>query len=60
VVRAYGFSFLPDFTRGRREARRLTGHSYVPVLVLDDGQVIADSDNVVAWARAHPAPGADR
>jgi hypothetical protein len=59
VIRSYGFSFLPDLTRGRKEARRLTGESYVPVLVLDDGQVIHDSKNIVAWARANPAPGAD-
>lgn len=51
VVKSYGFSFLPDFTEGRKEAKRLTGESYVPVLVLDDGQVIADSENIVAWAR---------
>lgn len=59
VVKAYGFSFLPDFTQGRKEAKRLTGESYVPVLVLDDGQVIADSQNIVAWARNHPARSAD-
>jgi hypothetical protein len=55
VVRTYGFGFLPDFTSGRRTVRRLTGQSYVPVLVLDDGQVVRDSQNIVAWARAHPA-----
>jgi hypothetical protein len=40
VVKSYGFHFLPDLTRGRKEAKRLTGESYVPVLVIDDGQVI--------------------
>jgi hypothetical protein len=59
VVRAYGFSFLPSFTKGRKEAKRLTGESYVPVLVLDDGQIIADSKNIAAWATNNPAPGAD-
>lgn len=59
VVKSYGFSFLPDLTNGRKEAKRLTGESYVPVLVLDDGQVIADSENIVAWARDHPAASAD-
>lgn len=57
LVRSYGFSFLPDLTEGRREAKRLTGKSYVPVLVLDDGRVIADSANIVAWASANPAGG---
>jgi hypothetical protein len=51
VVRSYGFGFLPDVTSGRKEVKRLTGQSYVPVLVLDDGQVIQDSKNIVAWAR---------
>jgi glutaredoxin 2 len=59
VVKSYGFSFLPDFTKGRKGAKRLTGESYVPVLVLDEGQVIADSKNIVAWARNHPAASAD-
>ena len=54
VVRAYGFASWPDFTRARREVKRLTGESFVPVLLLDDGQVIADSTNIVAWARDNP------
>jgi hypothetical protein len=54
VVGTYGFGFLPDFTPGRREVKRLTGQSYVPVLVLDDGQVVRESENIVAWARANP------
>ena len=55
VVRVYGLAPLPDITRGRREVKRLTGASYVPVLVLDDGAVIQDSQRIVEWARAHPA-----
>ena len=54
VIRAYGLGSLPDFTPARRTVKRLTGRSYVPVLVLDDGQVIAESANIVAWARDHP------
>jgi glutaredoxin 2 len=48
---------LPDVlnqTPGRREAKRLTGSSMVPVLVTDDGEVVSDSKNIVAWARANP------
>ena len=52
VVRAYGLAQLPDMTRARREVKRLTGESYVPVLVLDDGEVVAGSDEIAAWARA--------
>ena len=55
VVRCYGMAELPDMTTGRKEVKRLTGESYVPVLVLDDGEVIKDSKNIVAWARDNPA-----
>ena len=58
VVKSYGFHFLPDLTRGRKEVKRLTGESYVPVLVFDDGQVIAGSENIVEWAWANEATGA--
>ena len=54
VVRVYGFGQLPDMTRGRREVRRLTGQSYVPVLVLDNGQIIQGSESIAAWAQATP------
>jgi hypothetical protein len=54
VVRTYGFARLPDVTRGRREVRRLTGESFVPVLVLHDGEVIAGSTNIMAWASENP------
>ena len=56
VEKTYGFAFLPDVTRGRRAVRRLTGESFVPVLVLDTGEVIAGSANIVDWARGNPAP----
>ena len=55
VARCYGLAPLPDVTSGRREVRRLTGESRVPVLVLDDGEVISDSKRIAAWARDNPA-----
>lgn len=58
VVKAYGLASLPDVTRGRKEVKRLTGASFVPVLVLDDGEVIEDSKNIVAWAQANTAGNA--
>jgi len=61
VVRAYGWEKLPDVfnrTSGRREVQRLTGSKLVPVLVLDDGEVVAGSQEIVAWAEANPAPAA--
>jgi glutathione S-transferase len=57
VKKAYGLGLLPDFlnTRTRKEVKKLTGNSFVPVLVTDDGEVVSDSKNIVAWAEAHPA-----
>lgn len=59
VIKSYGLTILPDQpfndTEGRREAKRLTGKSTVPVLVTDDGEVVADSRRIVEWARANPA-----
>ena len=57
VVRSYGLAPLPDVTSGRKEVKRLTGESWVPVLVLDDGEVIKDSKIIAAWAREHAAGG---
>jgi glutathione S-transferase len=64
VIKSYGFAPLPDFmnsTRGRREVKELTGQSWVPVLVTDDGETIQDSKRIVEWAKEHPAaaPAAD-
>ena len=62
VIKSYGLAILPDAlanrTRGRREVKRLTGSSMVPVLVTDDGEVIADSRRIVEWAASHPAGAA--
>jgi len=62
VIRSYGLGVLPAIfnnTAGRREVGRLTGRRWVPVLVLvlvtDDGTVIKDSSEIVAWAKDNPA-----
>ena len=58
VQRSYGLGALPDIfnqTRGRKEVKRLTGNNWVPALVLDDGECIQGSEQIVAWAEAHPA-----
>jgi hypothetical protein len=58
VIKSYGLGILPDVfnrTHGRRKAKELTGSNTVPVLVTDDGEVVSDSKNIVAWAKAHPA-----
>ena len=61
VVRSYGLGALPSFfpvnqTAGRREAKRLTGDHWVPVLITDDGAVISGSRPIMEWAVEHPAP----
>lgn len=58
VVHAYGWAKLPsflNFTSGRRAVRELTGRDEVPVLVLDDGEVVAGTEQIVYWAEANPA-----
>ena len=50
----------PNRARDRAEIERLSGQRAVPILVLDDGKVIAGSGVIVRWARentprAHPA-----
>jgi hypothetical protein len=42
-------------TRGREEVKRLTGNSWVPVLVADDGTVIQGSYEIESWAQTNPA-----
>jgi len=38
----------------RAEVRELSGANEVPILVLDDGEVIAGSAVIARWARANP------
>jgi len=51
-----GFKHVPLSRRGKRERiRELTGQEDVPVLVTDSGTAVAGSNEIVEWARAHPA-----
>jgi hypothetical protein len=53
VVRCFGWRELPavfNLTPGRRKVKQLTGEITVPVLVTDDGEVVAGSSEIVAWA----------
>jgi hypothetical protein len=54
IVRTFGCYGTDPVFPGRREVRRLTGNYKVPTLVLDDGTVVDDSANIVAWAEANP------
>ncbi|HSP73102.1 MAG TPA: hypothetical protein VLN26_12070 [Gaiellaceae bacterium] len=64
VVRSYGWRVLPrvfNRMRGRRDAEELTGSPDVPVLVTDDGHVVAGSEAIRAFAAARSrASGAAR
>jgi len=58
VKKSYGAAVLPDAlnnTSGRKEVRELTGKSWVPVMVADDGSVVQGSKEIKAWAEANPA-----
>lgn len=54
-----GYRFVP-WTRPSRDAdraevRELSGSNEVPILVLDDGEVVSGSGAIAAWAKEHPA-----
>jgi glutathione S-transferase len=39
----------------RAEVKELSGTPEVPILVLDDGEVISGSSTIASWAKEHPA-----
>ena len=43
--------------RDRAEVEQLSGQRSVPILVLDDGDVVVGSGKIVDWAKAHAAAG---
>ena len=43
----------PSRGRDRAEIERLSGQRAVPILVLDDGEVITGSGTIASWAREH-------
>ncbi len=61
LIKSYGWGLLPDAlnaTSGRREVKRLTGNTWVPALVTDDGEVVQGSQQIADWAKARPASAA--
>jgi glutathione S-transferase len=56
-----GYRLMPWTWRGRSGARaevnRLSGTNEVPILVLDDGEVISGSGTIARWASEHPQQG---
>jgi hypothetical protein len=58
VIRSYGWGLFPaalNRSTGRRLAREATGKCWLPLLVTDDGQAVAGSDAIRAWADANEA-----
>lgn len=57
-----GYRLMPWtwLSRGadRAEVRELSGQNQVPILVLDDGEVISGSGTIARWAEEHPAGAA--
>jgi glutathione S-transferase len=54
-----GYRLMP-WTWGNRddqraEVRELSGTNEVPILVLDDGEVVSGSGEIARWAHEHPA-----
>lgn len=41
--------------RDRAEVEQLSGQHAVPILVLDDGEVVTGSGAIAQWAEEHPA-----
>ncbi len=62
VVKARGWAALPRFLNssdGRQQVRELSGISdEVPALVLDSGELIHGSQEIIDWAAANPAAAA--
>lgn len=56
TVRGYRMAAWTWGSRGsdRAEVRRLSGTNEVPILVLDDGEVISGSGAIARWANEHP------
>ncbi len=57
TVKGYRMGFWTWGSRGedRTEVKELSGTNEVPILVLDDGEVISGSSRIARWARDHPA-----
>jgi hypothetical protein len=44
----------PRRRRDRAEVKRLSGRTSVPILVVDDGEVVAGSRTIERWANENP------
>ncbi|MGK2956479.1 MAG: glutathione S-transferase N-terminal domain-containing protein [Solirubrobacterales bacterium] len=57
-----GYRLMPwtwsERSSSRKEVEELSGTKEVPILVLDNGEVISDSSAIAKWAKENPAPTA--
>ncbi|UJA20784.1 hypothetical protein HJD18_11570 [Thermoleophilia bacterium SCSIO 60948] len=58
IEKVKGYRLMPWTRSGdaRDEVERLSGQKNVPILVLDDGEVISGSGTIVEWAKENPRP----
>ncbi|HYC80522.1 MAG TPA: glutathione S-transferase N-terminal domain-containing protein [Solirubrobacterales bacterium] len=56
TVGGYRAAFWTWGSRGddRAEVKKLSGTNEVPILVLDDGEVVSGSGAIARWAKEHP------
>ena len=56
TVGGYRMAFWTWGSRGadRAEGKQLSGTNEVPILVLDDGEVVSGSGAIARWAKEHP------
>lgn len=45
----------PSRSEDRAEIKAMSGTNEVPILVLDDGEVVSGSSHIARWAKEHPA-----
>jgi len=50
-----GFWTWGSRAEDRVEVKKLSGTNEVPILILDDGEVISGSSTIARWAKEHPA-----
>jgi hypothetical protein len=55
IIKTYGCFGSDKFWKRRQVIKDMTGNYKVPTLVLDDGSVVDQSQNIVDWAASHPA-----
>jgi len=57
-----GYRLMPwtwrSRSKDRAEIKKLSGQEGVPIVVLDDGEVISGSGTIAKWAKENPAPAA--